>query len=93
MSAHTARKPVKVPQGALSSRDLSQGPAARARAGLDALDHLVGGLATAVLAVISLLVLIATAAACLVGVGLVVAPGALRLLRVVADRERARLSR
>ena len=37
--------------------------------------------------------LIVTALACLVGVGLLLVPAALRALRAVADRERARLSR
>ena len=65
----------------------------RVRAALDALDHLVGGLGTAVLAIAALLWLLATAALCLVGVGVFLVPAALRGLRVVADRERARLSR
>jgi signal transduction histidine kinase len=68
-------------------------PVARVRAALDALDHLVGGLGTAVLAVCALVSLLVTAVLCLVGVGLFVAPSALRGVRVVADRERARLSR
>jgi signal transduction histidine kinase len=67
--------------------------ATRARAALDALDHLVGGLGTAVLAVAMLLWLLGTALLCLVGAGLFMAPAGLRMLRVVADRERARLSR
>ena len=67
--------------------------AARGRAALDALDHLVGGLGTAGLAVGMVLWLLATAVSCLVGIGFLWAPSALRVLRVVADRERARLSR
>jgi signal transduction histidine kinase len=66
---------------------------ARVRAALDALDHLVGGLGTAVLAVCAVVSLLVAAVLCLVGVGLFVAPSALRGVRVVADRERARLSR
>jgi signal transduction histidine kinase len=66
---------------------------ARVRAALDALEHVVGGLGTAVLALMALICLAATALACLVGVGLFLTPAALRVLRAVADRERARLSR
>ncbi|WP_199441296.1 sensor histidine kinase [Umezawaea beigongshangensis] len=66
---------------------------ARARSTLDAMEHLVGGLGTAVLAVAALFGLLVTAAACLVGVGVLLVPTALRGLRVVADRERERLSR
>ncbi|WBB76080.1 sensor domain-containing protein [Micromonospora sp. WMMD1128] len=65
----------------------------RVRAAVDALEHLVGGLGTAVLAWGVLLWALTVAAACLVGVGLLLAPGALRGVRSVADRERARLSR
>ncbi|MFI2710795.1 sensor histidine kinase [Micromonospora sp. NPDC018662] len=65
----------------------------RVRASVDALEHLVGGLGTALLALGALIWLIVVAAACLVGVGLLLVPGALRMLRSVADRERARLSR
>ncbi|MEV7091930.1 sensor histidine kinase [Amycolatopsis sp. NPDC051045] len=64
---------------------------ARARAALDALERLVGGMGTAVLAVAALLWLLGTAVLCLAGVGLLLVPAGLRLLRVVADRERARL--
>ncbi|MER6827306.1 sensor domain-containing protein [Streptosporangium sp. NPDC000563] len=66
---------------------------ARARTVLDAFEHLVGGLGTTVLALVAFLLLAATALACLVGVGVFLAPTALRGLRAVADRERARLSR
>ena len=64
-----------------------------ARAALDALEHLVGGLATAVLALAVTLGVVLTVAASLVGVGLLAVPAMVRALRVVADRERARLSR
>ncbi|MCP2170048.1 sensor histidine kinase [Goodfellowiella coeruleoviolacea] len=86
----------------MATRDsASQGPrrvgrwdlAGRARTGLDGLEHLVGGLGTAVPALATLIVLAGVALSCLAGVGLVVAPLALRLLRVLADRERGRLSR
>jgi signal transduction histidine kinase len=66
---------------------------ARARAVLDALEHLVGGLGTAILALVALVCLVATALACLIGVGLLLLPAALHAVRAVADRERARLSR
>ena len=65
----------------------------RARATLDSLEHLVGGLGTGILALAALVCLGFAALACLVGVGLLLMPVALRVLRVVADRERARLSR
>ncbi|MET0425552.1 MAG: sensor domain-containing protein, partial [Actinoplanes sp.] len=63
------------------------------RGGVDALTHLAGGLGTAVLAFGTLLWLTAVVVSCLVGVGLLLLPGALSLLRSVADRERGRLSR
>ncbi|MET7402548.1 sensor domain-containing protein [Dactylosporangium sp. NPDC005572] len=66
---------------------------ARVRAALDGVEHLAGGLATAVLALVALAWLVVTAVACLAGVGLLLVPSALRMLRAVADRERARLSR
>ena len=66
---------------------------ARGRAVLDALEHLAGGLGTVVLALVVLLWLAVVAVTCLVGVGLLLVPAALRALRAVADRERARLSR
>ena len=65
----------------------------RVRASVDALEHLVGGLGTAALALGALLWAAIVAVTCLVGVGLPAAPGALRAVRAVADRERARLSR
>ncbi|MER7012070.1 sensor histidine kinase [Saccharopolyspora sp. NPDC000359] len=67
--------------------------AARARDTMDAFEHLVGGLGTAIMVVGALLALTATALLCLVGVGLLVAPWTLRVVRLIADRERARLSR
>lgn len=66
---------------------------ARARATLDALEHLVGGMGTGLLALLATLWLVLTAAACLVGVGLWLLPSALHAVRAVADRERTRLSR
>jgi signal transduction histidine kinase len=66
-------------------------PVVRARAALDALESLAVGMGTAVLAVAASLWLLGTAVLCLVGVGLLLVPAALRLLRTVADRERRRL--
>ncbi|MEV5499761.1 sensor domain-containing protein [Nonomuraea fuscirosea] len=66
---------------------------ARGRLTLDALEHLVSGMGTGVLALVALLSLVLTALICLVGVGLFLVPAALRGLRAVANRERARLSR
>ena len=63
------------------------------RASVQAVEHLVGGLGTALLALAALLWAVIVAVACLTGVGLLAAPGALRAVRSVADRERARLSR
>ncbi|MFF5056516.1 sensor histidine kinase [Micromonospora sp. NPDC000663] len=60
---------------------------------VSAVRHLVGGLGTAALALGALLWTLAVGVACLIGVGLWAMPGALRTVRAVADRERARLSR
>ncbi|GAB3974214.1 sensor domain-containing protein [Plantactinospora veratri] len=65
----------------------------RARVSVDALEHLVGGLGTALLALGGLSYLVAVVLAAFVGVGLLLVPSALRVVRAVADRERARLSR
>ncbi len=70
-----------------------QGLAVRARTALDALEHLIGGLGTALLALLATLWLALAAAACLLGVGFVLLPSALHAVRAVADRERGRLSR
>ncbi|GLY68151.1 sensor histidine kinase [Amycolatopsis taiwanensis] len=67
--------------------------ATRARVTMEAFEHLIGGLGTAILAVGALLALIVTALMCLVGVGFLLAPFVPRAVRVIADRERARLSR
>ncbi|MEU7926192.1 sensor domain-containing protein [Micromonospora sp. NPDC049801] len=65
----------------------------RFRASVDALEHLVGGLGTALLALGALLWAAVVALVCLTGLGRGLVPGALRAVRSVADRERARLSR
>ena len=66
---------------------------ARARAALDALEHLLAGMGTALLALLAALWLALTTVACLAGVGLLLLPSALHATRAVADRERTRLSR
>ncbi|CAM5416100.1 sensor histidine kinase [Streptomyces hirsutus] len=85
--------PVSAASASASAGSASASVAARARVALDALEHLVGGLGTGILALVALLWLAVTAVACLVGVGLFLLPSALHAVRAVADRERARLSR
>ncbi len=67
--------------------------AAAVSAALAALGQLVGGLGTALLALALLGIALVTAAACLVGVGLLLAPTVLRALHALAGQERARLAR
>ena len=64
-----------------------------ARAALKALEQLAGGLGTGLLALGVLVCLVVIALLCLVGVGLFLVPAGLRMLRALADRERARLGR
>jgi signal transduction histidine kinase len=59
----------------------------------EAIEHLVGGLGTAVLALAALLWLLLTLLMSVVGVGLVLVPSALAAVRFAGDRERARLAR
>src|SRR4051812_35639390 len=66
---------------------------ARVRVSVDALEHLVGGLGTSVLALGVLLWVLVVAVASLAGVGLPLAQPALAGVRSVADRERGRLPR
>ncbi len=89
---------MKGAQGAVLDRSAARGRLGHAvtrslRGAVDALEQILAGLATGVLALVVLVVVLAVAALCLVGVGLLLVPGALRLLRAVADRERARVSR
>lgn len=63
------------------------------RDAFEALDRLVGGLGTAVLALFTVACWGMVGALCLVGVGLPLLPLMLGLTRLVAERERARLSR
>ncbi|MGV9341779.1 sensor histidine kinase [Streptomyces sp. NPDC003688] len=60
---------------------------------LTALGQLAGGLGTALLALVVLGWLALSAVACLVGVGLLMVPAALRVLHALAARERDRLAR
>ena len=76
-----------------ADRGRTVGWGVRLRAAVDALEQILAGLATGVLALLVLLVVLAVATLCLVGVGLLAVPAALRLLRAAADRERARVSR
>ncbi|WP_410604798.1 sensor histidine kinase [Amycolatopsis sp. lyj-90] len=64
----------------------------RIRAALDALEQLIGGLASSVLALFCLLTIALTVLLAVIGVGFLLAPYVLRLVHVVADRERVRLS-
>jgi signal transduction histidine kinase len=57
------------------------------------MEQLATGLVTAALAVATLVWLVIVSVLCLVGVGLLLAPSALRLARATANRERARLTR
>lgn len=86
------------PQGRPAEADASERSlrAVVSRAGKDAvhgLEQLTGGFGTAMIAFVVMFVTGLTAVACLVGVGLLFAPGALRLLHALAGRERDRLSR
>ncbi|TQM80877.1 histidine kinase [Saccharothrix saharensis] len=63
----------------------------RLRASFDAVARLVGGLGTALLALVVLVWLGVVALLSCVGVGVVLLPAALRALRTVANRERVRL--
>ncbi|WP_305787850.1 sensor histidine kinase [Symbioplanes lichenis] len=65
----------------------------RLRLAVDGLEHSVGGFGTAILALALLVWLVIVAAACLIGIGLLLVPSALQAVRALANRERARLSR
>ncbi|GAA2532392.1 sensor histidine kinase [Pilimelia columellifera] len=65
----------------------------RVRASVDALEHLVGGLATSLLALAALFYGLVVAMACVLGAGLLLAPSVVLVTRAVADRERIRLAR
>ncbi|GLW98841.1 sensor histidine kinase [Microtetraspora sp. NBRC 16547] len=74
-------------------RTRREGVLLRVRVILDAFEHLVGGLGTALLAFVALLWIVLVGLACAVGIGFLLAPGLPRVVRSVADRERSRLSR
>ncbi|GAA1640612.1 sensor histidine kinase [Actinoplanes couchii] len=65
----------------------------RLRIAVDGLEHIVGGLGTALLALVALAWTVLVLLAVPVGVGLLLVPTVPRVLRAVADRERARLTR
>ena len=65
----------------------------RAHAAVDALERLVGGLGTAILALGTLIWVAAVTVTSVVGVGLPFVHSAARAVRASAGRERARLSR
>jgi signal transduction histidine kinase len=60
---------------------------------VDSIEHLVGGIATGLLALAALLWIVLTGLLCVVGVGLLLLPTIPRVVRAVAQRERGRLSR
>ncbi|WBQ02630.1 sensor histidine kinase [Kribbella sp. CA-293567] len=60
---------------------------------VDALEHLVGGLGTAMLALAALFWTAVVAVLSVLGVGVFLIPSALQVTRAIADRERARLTR
>lgn len=89
---------MKGAQAAVLDRSAARGRVGHAvarglRGAVDALEQILAGLATGVLALLVLVVVLAVAVLCLVGVGLLLVPGTVSLARVVADRERARVSR
>ncbi|WP_304451225.1 sensor histidine kinase [Nocardiopsis sp. YSL2] len=57
------------------------------------LERLAGGLVTALMALFALTALTVVLLTCLLGIGLLFLPAALRVVRAVADRERHRLTR
>lgn len=60
---------------------------------VDALEHLVGGLGTALLALAGLVWAVLVALSCVVGIGFLLLPSVAQATRAIADRERARLTR
>lgn len=76
-------------QGAARRWDL----VGRLRTTVDAIEHLLGGLGTSVLAAAAVLWTAVVALTCLIGVGVFLLPTIPRVVRAVADRERGRLSR
>lgn len=80
------------PAGAVREHAVRRYVRRRVRMSVDAIERLVGGLGTAILALAVLLMLLLVALACLVGVGLLVVPSAAKAVRSVANRERTRLA-
>lgn len=85
--------PANQPETAAPARTGRRETKTRIRALIDALEHLVGGFGTAMLAFAALLWLAVVALGCLVGLRRLLAPSAPRVVRFIAERERARLSR
>ena len=79
------------------AREVRGDPGARfrraVRRSLTGTEQLVGGLGTALMALLLLVVVVGTAVASLVGVGLLAVPVVARGIRALADRERHRLAR
>ncbi|MFV2176955.1 sensor histidine kinase [Actinomadura sp. LOL_016] len=81
-------------RGAAAGTRPDRGPVVRrARAVFDAVEHLAGGLGTSVLALAALAWFVVIGLLCVVGVGLLLTRTVPRVLRIVAERERGRLSR
>lgn len=81
-------------RGAVAPGRGRRGPLVRrARAVFDAVEHLAGGVGTAVLALAALAWLVLVGLLCLAGVGLLLTRTVPRVVRIVAERERGRLSR
>ncbi|MFB4306835.1 sensor histidine kinase [Actinomadura sp. GTD37] len=87
------RTPADDPGAAGPRRNRRTVAVRRARAVLDALDHLIQGMGTALLSFAALLSVLLIVLLCAVGVGLVLAPALPRVVRAIAERERTRLSR
>lgn len=82
-----------IDRGRRDSRPGQQVAERHARRLTTAFSQLLGGIGTASLALGVLLWAVAVAVLCVIGIGLLLAPSALRAIRSVADRERARLGR
>jgi signal transduction histidine kinase len=79
--------------GADAERDLRSVATRAAKDAARGLEQLTSGFGTAMMAGVVLLATVLTALACLVGVGLLLAPAVLRVLHALARRERDRLGR
>jgi signal transduction histidine kinase len=91
MSPTQVRPPVQPPVRPVPG--LRTAAATAGRAWVRAVEQMAGALGTGLLALLVLPWVLAVAVTCLAGVGLVLVPGALRLVRSLGDRERERLGR